>query len=63
MGNKFKTLVIGAIIVGIISGGFYLFNLAEQKESRVNIVYNGMSRQEAAEAPRDGERKGTRNHQ
>ena len=51
MGNKFKTLVIGAIIVGIISGGFYLFNLAEQKESRVNIVYNAMSTQEAAEAP------------
>jgi len=49
MGNKFKMLVIGAMIVGIILGGFYLFILAEQKESRVNIVYYGGSSQGAAE--------------
>ena len=40
MGHKIKILVFGVIIVGIILGGSSLYNLAEQKESGVNIAYD-----------------------
>jgi len=54
MENKIKILVIGiiiaaitfgAIIVGIILGGFSLYNHVEQEESGVNIGYDVVSSQ------------------
>jgi len=53
-GHKIKILVIGLIIVGVIIVGnvfvgFSLYNLVEQKESGVNIAYDVVSTQGAAE--------------
>ncbi len=44
MEHKIKILVIGVAIAVIILGGFFL-NLAEQKESGVNIAYDVVSSQ------------------
>jgi len=54
MGHKIKILVIGLIIVGVIIagivlGGFSLYNLVEQKESGMDISYDVVCTQGAAE--------------
>ena len=58
MENKIKILVIGVMIVAITFGviivgnvivGFSLYNLVEQKESGVNICYDVVCTQGAAE--------------
>ncbi|NQE45969.1 hypothetical protein C5S31_08105 [ANME-1 cluster archaeon GoMg2] len=41
--------IVGVIIAGIVLGGFSLYNLVEQKESGVNIAYDVVSTQGAAE--------------
>ncbi|KAF5421151.1 MAG: hypothetical protein GAS50_12255 [Desulfobacterales bacterium] len=38
-------IILGVIIVGIIIGGFSLYNLAEQKESGGNIGYDVVSKE------------------
>jgi len=49
MEHKIKILAIGVVIAGIVLGGFSLYNLAEQKESGVNIAYDVVCTQGAAE--------------
>ena len=49
MENKFKKLVIGVMIAAIIFGGVYLLLQAGQKESGVDIAYDVVSMQGAAE--------------
>ena len=49
MEHKIKILAIGVVIAAIILGGVYFLNLAEQKESGVNIYYDVVCTQGAAE--------------